>query len=53
MAVQVYAVSRLAIDVDTDVEHQYLQRLAHQLKLDAQTIQAIDAEFRSTTPADQ
>jgi uncharacterized membrane protein YebE (DUF533 family) len=53
MAVQVYAVSRLAIDVDTEVEHQYLQRLAHQLDLDTQTVQAIEAKLRSAPPVGQ
>lgn len=40
-AMQVYAVSLLAITVDTDAERRYMQQLAQKLNLDAQTIQSI------------
>ena len=41
LAMQVYAVSLLAITVDTDSEHRYMRHLAQKLSLDTKTIQAI------------
>ena len=38
LAAQVYAASLLAIDVDTEAERDYLQRLAGALRLDADTV---------------
>lgn len=40
-AMQVYAVSLLAITVDTDSELRYMQDLAQKLNLDPKTIQSI------------
>ena len=41
LAAQVYAASLLAIDVDTDAERDYLQRLAGALRLDADTVRRL------------
>ena len=41
LAAQVYAASLLAIDVDTDAERDYLQRLASALRLDADTVRRL------------
>ena len=38
MAEQVYAASVLAVEVDSDAERNYLQRLAAALKLDGATV---------------
>lgn len=46
-ALQVYALSRLVMRVDSEAERQYLQRLAHELNIDAKTIQRIDHKLRS------
>jgi len=46
-ALQVYALSRLVMTVDSEAERQYLQRLAHELDIDAATIQRIDQKLRS------
>ena len=45
LAVQVYAVSLLAIEVDTETEQRYLRNLAKQLELDTQTIRAIEKKL--------
>jgi uncharacterized membrane protein YebE (DUF533 family) len=44
-AAEVYAVSLLAINLDTPAEMNYMQQLAQQLGLDAQTIQAIHQQL--------
>ena len=41
VAVQLYAASLLAIEVDTDSERQYLRRLAHRLGLDASVVRRV------------
>jgi len=41
VAVQVYAASLLAIEVDTPAEREYLQRLAQGLGLDAETVKRV------------
>jgi uncharacterized membrane protein YebE (DUF533 family) len=41
VAVQLYAASLLAIDVDTEAERQYLRRLAHGLGLDASVVRRV------------
>jgi uncharacterized membrane protein YebE (DUF533 family) len=43
VAVQVYAASLLAIEVDTAAERQYLRRLAHGLRLDASVVRRVHA----------
>jgi len=53
LALQVYAVSLLAITVDTDAEHDYLRRLAQKLSLDKQTIQAIAQKIGVTASPDR
>ncbi|MDZ7622384.1 MAG: DUF533 domain-containing protein [Candidatus Competibacteraceae bacterium] len=45
MATQVYAVSLMAIEVDTTPEIQYLQQLAQRLGLDARTIDGIHGQL--------
>ena len=40
-AVQLYAASLLAIEVDTEAERQYLRRLAHGLRLDASVVRRV------------
>ena len=45
LAVQVYAVSLLAIEVDTETEQRCLRNLAKQLELDTQTIRAIEKKL--------
>jgi hypothetical protein len=42
LARQVYTVSRMAIEVDTDAERQYLATLAERLGLDRETVAQID-----------
>ena len=41
VAVQLYAASLLAIEVDTEAERQYLRRLAHGLGLDASVVRSV------------
>jgi uncharacterized membrane protein YebE (DUF533 family) len=41
VAVQLYAASLLAIEVDTEAERQYLRRLAHGLGLDASAVRRV------------
>jgi uncharacterized membrane protein YebE (DUF533 family) len=41
VAVQLYAASLLAIEVDTEAERQYLRRLAHGLGLDANVVRRV------------
>ena len=41
VAVQLYAASLLAIEVDTEAERQYLRRLAHGLGLDASVVRRV------------
>lgn len=53
LALQVYAVSLLAIKVDTDAEHDYLRRLAQKLSLDTKTIQAIAKKIGVSPPPDR
>lgn len=48
LALQVYAVSLLAIKVDTDAEHRYMRQLAQKLQLDAQTIRAVAKKIGAT-----
>lgn len=45
MAPQVYALSLMAIEVDTTAEIQYLQQLAQRLGLDARTVDGIHAQL--------
>ena len=45
LAVQVYAASLMAINLDTLEESQYLQQLAQGLELDAKTVNAIHAQL--------
>lgn len=45
LAQQVYAVSLLAIDVDTETERHYLKTLASKLNLDGDTVRQIHAEL--------
>ena len=45
MALQVYAVSLMAITLDTDAENHYMQQLAQGLGLDPQTVNAIHAQL--------
>jgi uncharacterized membrane protein YebE (DUF533 family) len=47
LAMQVYAVSLMAIRVDTDAEHHYMRTLAQQLDLDEKTIRAITEKVGS------
>ncbi|BBO77174.1 hypothetical protein DSCW_45910 [Desulfosarcina widdelii] len=42
LARQVYAVSLMAIEVDTDRERQYMQNLANRMNLDGQTVEQIE-----------
>jgi uncharacterized membrane protein YebE (DUF533 family) len=44
-AAEVYAASLMAINLDTPAEMNYMQQLAQQLGLDAQTIQAIHQQL--------
>ncbi|HYQ91151.1 MAG TPA: DUF533 domain-containing protein, partial [Candidatus Competibacteraceae bacterium] len=44
-APEVYAVSLMAINLDTPAEMNYMQQLAQQLGLDAQTVQAIHQQL--------
>ena len=46
-AVQVYALSRLVMEVDNEAERQYLERLAQSLNIDAQTVNSIENKLRS------
>ena len=48
-ALQVYALSRLVMTVDSEAERQYLQRLAQALNLDPQTTRNIENKLRSAT----
>jgi Protein of unknown function (DUF533). len=48
IAPQVYAVSLMAINVDTPAEAQYLQQLAQGLGLDAQAVNGIHAQLGLT-----
>ena len=41
VAVQLYAASLLAIEVDTEAERRYLRRLAHGLRLDAGVVRRV------------
>jgi uncharacterized membrane protein YebE (DUF533 family) len=41
VAVQLYAASLLAIEVDTEAERRYLRRLAHGLGLDASVVRRV------------
>lgn len=50
LAMQVYAVSLMAIRVDTDAEHHYMNSLARQLDLDEKTIRAIAEKVGSPHP---
>ena len=50
LAMQVYAVSLMAIRVDTDAEHHYMRTLAQQLDLDEKTIRAIAEKVGSPHP---
>ena len=50
MATEVYAVSLMAINLDTPAEMNYMQQLAQQLGLDAQTIQAIHQQLGIQLP---
>ncbi len=50
LAMQVYAVSLMAIRVDTDAEHHYMNSLARQLDLDEKTIRAIAEKIGSPHP---
>jgi uncharacterized membrane protein YebE (DUF533 family) len=45
MAKQVYAVSLMAIEVDTEAERDYIRQLAQGLGLDAVTLQGIHREL--------
>ena len=45
LAPQVYAVSLMAINLDTPAESNYMQQLAQGLGLDAQTVNSIHAQF--------
>ncbi len=45
LAVQLYAASLLAIEVDTDAERQYLRRLAHGLGLEASVVRRVHQCF--------
>jgi uncharacterized membrane protein YebE (DUF533 family) len=49
-ALQVYALSRLVMTVDSEDERQYLQRLAQAMHLDAQTVCNIENKLRSAAP---
>jgi uncharacterized membrane protein YebE (DUF533 family) len=49
-AVQLYAASLLAIEVDTDAERQYLRRLAHGLGLDASVVHRVH-QYLGVDPA--
>jgi uncharacterized membrane protein YebE (DUF533 family) len=51
LAMQVYAVSLMAIRVDTDAEHHYMRTLAQQLHLDAKTIRAIAEKVGPPPPS--
>ncbi len=48
-ALQVYALSRLVMTVDSEAERQYLQGLAQALHLDSQTVDSIENKLRSIT----
>ncbi len=45
MATEVYAISLMAINLDTPAEMNYMQQLAQQLGLDAQTVNAIQQQL--------
>ena len=47
-AVQVYTAARIAIDVDSDAEHEFLQRLAEALDIDDDLAAQVDAAARGT-----
>jgi uncharacterized membrane protein YebE (DUF533 family) len=49
-ALQVYALSRLVMTVDSEDERQYLRRLAQALHLNAQTVRDIESKLRSAAP---
>lgn len=53
LALQVYAVSLLAIKVDTDAEHRYMRRLAQKLDIDTKTIQAIAQKIGVSPPPER
>lgn len=48
-ALQVYALSRLVMTVDSEAERQYLQGLAQALHLDSQTVNSIENKLRMAT----
>jgi uncharacterized membrane protein YebE (DUF533 family) len=50
-AVEVYAASLLAIEVDTAAERDYLRRLAQGLRLDATTVQRVHEALGVSAPA--
>jgi uncharacterized membrane protein YebE (DUF533 family) len=47
-AVQAYTAARLAVDVDSDVEHEFLGSLAHALGIDDDLAAQVDAAARGT-----
>ncbi len=47
MARQVYTVSLMAIDVDTELERQYMDTLASRLELDESTVRQIQHSLKS------
>jgi uncharacterized membrane protein YebE (DUF533 family) len=47
-AVQTYTAARLAVDVDSDAEHEFLGRLAHALGIDDDLAAQVDAAARGT-----
>ena len=51
LAVQVYAASLLAIEVDTPAEQDYMRRLAHGLGLNRQTIDSVHEVLGIAAPA--
>ena len=53
LALQVYAVSLLAIKVDTNAEHRYMHRLGQELSLDTKTIQTIAKKIGVTPPLER
>ena len=46
-AVQVYTAARIAVDVDTDEEHEFLRQLAEALGIDEELAAQVDAAARS------
>ena len=47
-AVQIYTAARIAIDVDSNAEHEFLQRLASALDIDDDLAVQVDAAARGT-----